>query len=97
MKTVIHWFRRDLRVSDNTALAEAARRAENVIPVFIFEDAFRTGPDVGAALAKPEDRGAGVDVTFTLPRGSHAVALGVVEADGKTIHLLDPPLHIVSQ
>ncbi len=49
MKTVIHWFRRDLRVSDNTALSEAAKRAEQVIPVFIFEDAFRTGPDVGAA------------------------------------------------
>ncbi|HEV2693757.1 MAG TPA: deoxyribodipyrimidine photo-lyase [Verrucomicrobiae bacterium] len=49
MKTVIHWFRRDLRVSDNTALNEAYKRAETVIPVFIFEDAFRTGPDVGAA------------------------------------------------
>lgn len=49
MKTVIHWFRRDLRVSDNAALSEAAKRAENVIPLFIFEDAFRTGPDVGAA------------------------------------------------
>ena len=49
MKTVIHWFRRDLRVSDNIALSEAARRAEQVLPVFIFEDAFRTGPDVGAA------------------------------------------------
>ena len=49
MKTVIQWFRRDLRVSDNVALSEAARRAETVIPVFIFEDAFRTGPDVGAA------------------------------------------------
>ena len=47
---VIHWFRRDLRVSDNTALSEAARRAEEVVPVFILEDAFRTGPDVGAAL-----------------------------------------------
>ena len=49
MKTVIHWFRRDLRVSDNTALGEAAGRAEQVVPVFIFEDAFRTGSDVGAA------------------------------------------------
>ena len=49
MKTVIHWFRRDLRVSDNVALSEAARRAETVLPVFIFEAAFRTGPDVGAA------------------------------------------------
>ncbi len=49
VKTVIHWFRRDLRVSDNTALTEAVKRAETVIPVFIFEDAFRSGPDVGAA------------------------------------------------
>ncbi len=49
MKRVIHWFRRDLRVTDNTALSEAARRAEVVVPVFILEDAFRTGPDVGAA------------------------------------------------
>lgn len=51
MKRVIHWFRRDLRVSDNTALHEAARQAEMVIPVFILEDAFKTGPDVGAARA----------------------------------------------
>jgi deoxyribodipyrimidine photo-lyase len=49
VKIVIHWFRRDLRVSDNVALSEAAGRAGRVIPVFIFEDAFHTGPDVGAA------------------------------------------------
>lgn len=49
MKIAIHWFRRDLRVTDNTALSEAVKRAETVIPVFILEDAFRTGPDVGAA------------------------------------------------
>ncbi len=49
MKTVIHWFRRDLRVRDNVALTEACRKAAQVIPVFIFEDAFHSGPDVGAA------------------------------------------------
>jgi deoxyribodipyrimidine photo-lyase len=49
LKTVIHWFRRDLRVSDNVALSQAAKRAETIVPVFIFEDGFRTGPDVGAA------------------------------------------------
>jgi len=38
-----------LRVTDNTALSEAAKRAQQVIPVFILEDALRTGPDVGAA------------------------------------------------
>jgi deoxyribodipyrimidine photo-lyase len=49
VKRVIHWFRRDLRITDNTAFSEAARRAEQVIPVFILEDTLRTGPDVGAA------------------------------------------------
>jgi len=49
MTVVLHWFRRDLRISDNTALSEAARRSERVIPVFILEDALRTGPDVGPA------------------------------------------------
>src|SRR3954454_312526 len=49
MKLAIHWFRRDLRISDNTALCEAVKQAELVIPVFILEDALRTGPDVGAA------------------------------------------------
>ena len=51
VKKVIHWFRRDLRVSDNVALSEAASRAEQVVPVFVLEDAFQTGPDVGAARA----------------------------------------------
>jgi len=49
VKTVIHWFRRDLRLSDNTALSQAAQEADVVVPVFILEPALRTGPDVGAA------------------------------------------------
>lgn len=35
MKIVIHWFRRDLRLTDNPALAAAAKAAEHVIPVYI--------------------------------------------------------------
>jgi deoxyribodipyrimidine photo-lyase len=49
VKIAIQWFRRDLRVRDNIAFSEAVRRAQIVVPVFILEDAFRTGPDVGAA------------------------------------------------
>lgn len=49
MRTVIHWFRRDLRISDNTALSEAARRAETVVPVFILDDSILSLPDMGAA------------------------------------------------
>lgn len=36
MKRVIHWFRRDLRVTDNTALYHAAKEAEEVIPVYVL-------------------------------------------------------------
>ncbi len=31
----IHWFRRDLRLTDNTALNAACRRADEVIPVYV--------------------------------------------------------------
>jgi deoxyribodipyrimidine photo-lyase len=36
MKRVIHWFRRDLRISDNTALFRAGHQSEEVIPVYIL-------------------------------------------------------------
>ena len=29
----IHWFRSDLRIADNTALADACRRADALAPV----------------------------------------------------------------
>ena len=32
---VIHWFRRDLRITDNTALAAAAATGEPVVPVYV--------------------------------------------------------------
>ncbi len=36
MKTAIHWFRSDLRITDNTALCEAAANASEVICVYIL-------------------------------------------------------------
>ncbi|UPW00014.1 DNA photolyase family protein [Halorussus gelatinilyticus] len=33
----VHWHRRDLRASDNRALAEAARGDGSVLPVFVFD------------------------------------------------------------
>ncbi len=38
MKTAIHWFRRDLRITDNTALRACAAKAEEVIPVYVVSD-----------------------------------------------------------
>lgn len=36
MKNVIHWFRRDLRITDNTALSAASREGARVIPVYVL-------------------------------------------------------------
>ena len=44
MTTAIHWFRRDLRLTDNPALTHAARSGA-LLPVFILED----GDPMGAA------------------------------------------------
>jgi len=38
MKTIIHWFRRDLRTADNTALSAASREGAHVIPVYVLSD-----------------------------------------------------------
>ena len=35
MSRIIHWFRRDLRISDNAALYSACQEAAEVIPVYI--------------------------------------------------------------
>ena len=34
----IFWFRRDLRVEDNTGLYHAVRESKEVLPIFIFDD-----------------------------------------------------------
>ncbi len=36
MPPVIHWFRRDLRLTDNTALAQAAATGQAVVPVYVL-------------------------------------------------------------
>lgn len=49
MNTIIHWFRRDLRLTDNTALAAAARDSGRVVPVFVLDDHYGDDPGIGPA------------------------------------------------
>ena len=37
MKSNIFWFRRDLRLEDNTALIKALNSSDSIIPIFIFD------------------------------------------------------------
>jgi deoxyribodipyrimidine photo-lyase len=48
MRTVIVLFTRDLRVHDNPALSAAAREAQRIVPLFVFDDAI-----LGSAFARP--------------------------------------------
>jgi deoxyribodipyrimidine photo-lyase len=47
VKTALHWFRRDLRLCDNTALYQATITAERVIPVFVFDPKLLKAADFG--------------------------------------------------
>jgi deoxyribodipyrimidine photolyase len=49
MKRIIHWFRRDLRISDNKSLYAACRDGDEVIPPYDREIEERIQK---AALAK---------------------------------------------
>ncbi len=43
------WFRRDLRLTDNTALYHALRENDQVVGVFVLDDAILRARDIGAA------------------------------------------------
>jgi len=47
---VVHWFRRDLRLSDNTALTAALNSESAVLPIFIFD------PNILEELPKDDAR-----------------------------------------
>ena len=49
--SVIHWFRRDLRVQDNTALHAALKSGQPVVPVFILDEGILKSPRAGAQRA----------------------------------------------
>lgn len=51
--TIIHWFRRDLRLRDNTALSNATLQSDgDVVPVFILDDALLKGKDIAPARVR---------------------------------------------
>ena len=43
MRTIVVWFKTDLRLNDNEALFQAIAQSDEVIPVYCFDDAhFKT-------------------------------------------------------
>jgi deoxyribodipyrimidine photo-lyase len=62
----IHWFRQDLRLSDNPALTIAARQG-NILPIYILDDDNAGEHAMGAAsrwwLHHSLQSSAGIDAT----------------------------------
>jgi deoxyribodipyrimidine photo-lyase len=52
MSRGLHWFRNDLRLQDNTALAALAARADQWLPVFVLDRRMLSGPRAGAARSR---------------------------------------------
>jgi len=48
MKIAIHWFRCDLRLSDNVALHAAMEASKVVVPIFIFDPKILKAPEASA-------------------------------------------------
>lgn len=46
-KTILVWFRNDLRVHDNEILFEATRKADKVLPVYIFDPFYFKATELG--------------------------------------------------
>ncbi|MCS7063624.1 MAG: DNA photolyase family protein [Methylacidiphilales bacterium] len=50
MSTAIHWFRADLRLTDNTALYHAARNHRTLYPLFVLDPSILLSPTNGAPI-----------------------------------------------
>jgi len=93
MKTAVWWIRRDLRLTDNQALASALEQAESVLPVFVLDPALwnsrRVGPKrlaflLGGLRALDTDlraRGSGLIIRQGRPRDELASLLAETSAD----------------
>jgi len=87
----LHWFRNDLRLRDNTALAEAVRSCDELAAVYVFDDRILKSPRTGAPrvrflLACLEKLAAGLEergVPLLVRRGEPAAEIGLLlEAHG---------------
>ena len=95
---VIVWFQRDLRLSDNPALSEAAAGGQPVVPVFVFDPAAGRPPGAASrwwlhhslsSLVQALER---IGTKLVLRRGSSATILADLaqETGARSIHWNEP-------
>ena len=83
MSPIVHWFRRDLRIADNTALSAAARDGDGALGVFVLDDHYGDDQGIGSprfrflreSLEELERNLAGAGGRLVVRRGPAAEAL----------------------
>jgi len=92
--TAVVWFRRDLRLSDNPALVEAVREADDVVGLFCLDPALTT-PSGTPRLAlllrtlRELDRSMGGSLVVRRGPPDEVVPAVAVEADAASVHLAE--------
>jgi hypothetical protein len=94
LSPVVFWFRRDLRLSDNRAPMEAARRGDgNVVPAFAFAIAFAIDPELAALAPTQCPRPGAVEGLFA-PAGHVAPMVVAVSERNDDFARLDETRHL---
>lgn len=87
-RRVLHWFRRDFRLEDNTALLTACTQAEEIIPVYIFDPGWLSRPDTS-----PERVAFLLDSLHSLNQALHQAGSYLVVRQGDPAQVFDQLLN----
>ena len=92
MTTALLWFRRDLRLSDNPALVDAVRSADEVVGVFCLDDRLRSpsGPVRLAYLyrcLRALDASMGGNLVIRVGDPTEVIPRLAVDTDAASVHL----------
>jgi deoxyribodipyrimidine photo-lyase len=88
MRRVIHWFRRDLRITDNTALSHACHQSDDIIPVYILSEWKKHHPWTG-----PNRQEFLCGCLKSLSRNLEAVGSRLILRAGDPVHVLARLVH----
>jgi deoxyribodipyrimidine photo-lyase len=86
MSVTVFWFRRDLRLEDNTALHAATRQGKKVLPLFIFDEQILSElPPDDARVSFIYDRLEEINNTLTTHGSSLLIGKGKIDEVWETL------------
>lgn len=84
MKRIILWFRNDLRLHDNEALYDALGVADEIIPVYVFEQSLFTPDDAGISRLSDQRKNFLLESVINLKNNLKSKGSDLIMRYGKT-------------